>query len=167
MPTRNTSLKSEAEINWGTQQIKKGFLLPPGKSESSAIGSGETSRIQLIVTWTTDEPSTSKIEYGSGIGEELGYTDSTTEDTSYNQTHVVIIGNLKPATTYHFRVVSKDKSNNESFGDDFTILTPPREESTIQTIVKSWEEAFNWIPNLGNVFNINNIFSGKIFSGGQ
>ncbi len=129
------------------------------KSDSTSIGSGDSSRVQLIVTWITDEPSTSKVEYGSGVGgENLNYPESSIEDSSLNQSHVVILGNLKPNTTYHFRTSSKDKSKNGSHSEDFTILTPPRQETAVQTIVKTWEETFSWVPQVTSFFNLNNLF---------
>ncbi|MCL5411274.1 MAG: fibronectin type III domain-containing protein [Patescibacteria group bacterium] len=122
------------------------------KSEASLVGSGETSRIQIIVSWSTDEPATSQVDYDEGIG--LGnsiYSNHTTQDSTLNQSHIVIISGLKPSTTYHFRVVSKDKIGNQSQSTEYTVLTPPKDVSTLQLILKSWEETFTWVQNLKKV----------------
>ncbi|MCL4387524.1 fibronectin type III domain-containing protein, partial [Patescibacteria group bacterium] len=122
------------------------------KSEASLVGSGETSRIQIIVSWNTDEPATSMIDYDEGVGMGSSiYSSHTTEDKTLNQSHVLIISGLKPATTYHFRVVSKDKVGNASKSTEYTVLTPPKDVSTLQLILKSWEETFAWVNNLKKV----------------
>jgi hypothetical protein len=121
------------------------------KSESGVISSGETSRIQIVISWSTDEPATSMVEYGEGIGssaETLGYSFKTEEDQVFNQSHLVIISGLKPSTTYHFRILAKDMVGNESKSGDYTILTPPKDLSVLQLILKSWEETFSWVNNL-------------------
>ncbi|MCL5411948.1 MAG: fibronectin type III domain-containing protein, partial [Patescibacteria group bacterium] len=119
---------------------------------ASLVGSGETSRIQIIVSWNTDEPATSMIDYDEGVGMGSSiYSSHTTEDKTLNQSHVLIISGLKPATTYHFRVVSKDKVGNASKSTEYTVLTPPKDVSTLQLILKSWEETFAWVNNLKKV----------------
>ncbi|MCL5411956.1 MAG: DUF2341 domain-containing protein [Patescibacteria group bacterium] len=131
-------------------------ITPPAisevKSEASLVGSGETARIQIIVSWSTDEPSTSQVEYDEGVGGgNIPYSNKTNEDKTLNQSHIIIISGLKPATTYHFRVVSKDKIGNASKSTEYTVLTPPKDVSTLQLILKSWEETFAWVNNLKKV----------------
>ncbi|TSC93093.1 MAG: PKD protein, partial [Candidatus Berkelbacteria bacterium Licking1014_85] len=117
------------------------------KSEVSTVGRGGNSRIQVIISWATDEPATSQVEYGSGVSGE-GLPNKTTEDTNYNQSHIVIIRDLLPSTTYRFRALSQDKAGNSVKSSDYTILTPEQEESAIQIIVKSLEETFGFLGKI-------------------
>lgn len=126
------------------------------KSEVSTIGTGDTARIQMIVSWNSDEPATSFVDYGEGVGkEEAKYvkTVPTIENSDpsklqYNQSHVIVIQNLKDSTTYHFRVRSNDKASNEAVSQDYTVLTPKKTRSVLQVIVDTLEKQFGWIVNI-------------------
>jgi len=52
---------------------------------------------QLIVSWKTDEPSTSQVAYDSGLGDE--YSQKTKIESNIKTEHVVIISNLAPNPT--------------------------------------------------------------------
>lgn len=77
----------------------------------------------VTITWTTDELSTSQVEYGlTG-----SYGTQTILDANLVTSHVVEITSLDPETTYHFRVKSKDASDNEAISGEntFDTTTPP------------------------------------------
>jgi peroxiredoxin len=73
------------------------------------------------VTWQTDRPATSQVEYG----ETDVYSLSASSDEEVGTDHLVTLTDLKPNTTYHFRAKSKDASGNEtaSAGQTFTTLS--------------------------------------------
>jgi len=116
------------------------------KSEVASTGSGETVKYQAIISWDTDEPATSQIEYAQGIGGD--YTDKSLEVESLNSAHVVILPDLKPNSAYHFRIVSKDLVGNIAYSDDISLITPPKEKSLLQVIIKSLEDTFSWVGRL-------------------
>jgi alpha-tubulin suppressor-like RCC1 family protein len=118
-------------------------ILPMGESDENA---------SVIISWTTDKPSTTKVEYDEGIISGK-YSKSSIEDDSLNTNHTVIIKELQPATTYHFRILSKDKRDNATYSNDFTFVTPSQEKSIFQLIVRSLEETFAWTKNLGSFFS--------------
>jgi hypothetical protein len=77
------------------------------------------------VSWTTDEPSTGRVEYGSGP--EL---DGIRTSGGWAQNHTVRLFGLSPNSTDPFRVMSTDELSNNatSTGRNFTTLetyTPP------------------------------------------
>ncbi len=82
---------------------------------SNSINPGAT------ITWTTNESSSSKVDYGL----TNSYGSSTTEaDTSTRVTsHSVTLSGLFSCTTYHYRVRSKDAATNEVVGTDNTFIT--------------------------------------------
>ena len=61
------------------------------------------------VTWDTDEPASSRVEYGrtTALGSQVTDTARVTE-------HTVDVPNLSPNTTYHFRVSSTDVAGNSA-----------------------------------------------------
>ena len=85
---------------------------------ASAISTAVTDTTATI-TWTTDEPSTSVINYG----ESTPYTDSDTSDTTLVTDHSVTLSGLTAETDYHFEIVSTDASTNSSSTPDQTFTT--------------------------------------------
>ena len=72
-----------------------------------------------VITWTTDEPATSQVEYGL----TNGYGSQTTEDATLVLSHSVQITGLTPETLYHYCVKSKDAANNLRTSGDYTLTT--------------------------------------------
>lgn len=72
------------------------------------------------VTWTTNEPATSLVEYG--LTTSYGQSRSS---TAFETNHALTITGLTPNTTYHLRVSSDDTSGNVGRGSDLTFTTPP------------------------------------------
>jgi len=82
---------------------------------SVASSTGETT---ATITWTTDESSTSTVEYG-----ETDDYGSTTSSVALTTDHSIVIESLTADTTYHFRVSSQDASGNVGTSGDYTFLT--------------------------------------------
>jgi hypothetical protein len=117
-------------------------MLPLGESDEYA---------QVIISWNTNKPSTTKVEYDEGMISGK-YSKSTIEDTSLSTSHTVIIKDLNPSSTYHFRVAGKDKRGNVTDSDDYNFVTPEKNKSIWQLIVRSLEETFSWVSNVGGFF---------------
>jgi hypothetical protein len=116
-------------------------------TETSIVGTGVDAKAQVIVSWTTDEPGTSQVEYGPGAtGTE--YTAKTQEDSSFSENHVVIISDLKTSSPYHFRVISSDNAKNEAKSGENAVLTDQASESVIDLIIKSLQDTIGWIFNV-------------------
>ncbi|MEE9445163.1 MAG: fibronectin type III domain-containing protein, partial [Cocleimonas sp.] len=71
------------------------------------------------ITWTTDEPSTSVINYG----ESTPYTDTDASDTTLVTDHSVTLSGLTADTDYHFEIVSTDVSSNSGASADQLFTT--------------------------------------------
>ncbi|TSC95867.1 MAG: FG-GAP repeat-containing protein [Parcubacteria group bacterium Athens1014_10] len=85
----------------------------PQISNITSTNIGQTS---ATITWTTDENSTSRVEYGTTVS--YGYL--TILDSNLVASHSVALSNLQAGAIYHYRVISKDVSNNEKIsGDNF------------------------------------------------
>jgi len=88
----------------------------------SAIQVINITTTSAVITWTTDEPSTSYVNYG--LTATYG---GTTGSSLMVLLHSVSLAGLNPSTTYHFRVRSTDTSTNEAVSGDYSFktLTPP------------------------------------------
>ncbi len=79
-------------------------------TEASIRGTGAEARGQIIVTWKTDEPSTSQVSYGVGAGATA--TTKTAEDARLTTDHIVIISDLATSSVYSVGAISNDKAGN-------------------------------------------------------
>jgi hypothetical protein len=77
------------------------------------------------ITWDTDEPSDSWVEYGYEKGGRYSYNQSTILDPVLVEIHIVDLINLKVDKVYHYRVYSTDASGNTDFSDDQTFISTP------------------------------------------
>jgi hypothetical protein len=95
---------------------------PPGISVVSATPApGGTT---ATVTWTTSEPATSVVDYGTSPGS----LTSQESDGTLVSSHSVLLTGLTPATVYHFRVTSADAATNSA-----TSPAPPADPATFTT----------------------------------
>jgi hypothetical protein len=72
-----------------------------------------------LISWTTDKPANSQVEYGI----TAAYGSSTTLDTTLVTAHAQTIAGLSAGTLYHFHVKSRDASGNLAVSPDFTFTT--------------------------------------------
>ncbi len=142
------------------------------KTESSVFPN-QKDRIQSVVTWNTDEESTTQIAYLESGSEDLteenilaaleeqknfiGEGDfqpgtssikMTKLDPELTNTHITVITKFKPATVYKFRAISVDPSGNISISPTFVTLTPQQKETVLEMIIKTFEDRFSWMKQL-------------------
>jgi hypothetical protein len=72
------------------------------------------------VTWTTDEPADSQVEYGTASG---NYSNSSPLDETDVTSHSVTLSGLAASTTYYYRVKSRDPSGNLATSAEQTFHT--------------------------------------------
>jgi hypothetical protein len=89
---------------------------PPTIQIIDITGITETS---ATISWTTDEPSTSQVEYGT----TPSYGSTTSLDGSLVAGHAQTISGLSPSTLYYFRVSSTDASGNTAVSNGYTFTT--------------------------------------------
>ena len=87
---------------------------PPTNSNIQATNATRTS---VEISWTTDEPSTSQVDYSASPG-ELSPLDATLVTA-----HMVRLTGLNPATTYSYKVMSRDAAGNLSVSEELTFTT--------------------------------------------
>ncbi len=103
----------------------------------SAISAGSIGDLSAVVTWTTDEPSTSEVDYGTtpAYGSKM-------LDPGLVTAHSELLTGLQPSTLYHFRVISADAAGNTSASADFAFTTnPPGPTAATQG---EWSPVINW-----------------------
>ena len=91
--------------------------IPPNISGVSTSGIDTSS---CTITWTTDEPASSEVEYGL----TSAYGSNTTVDSTLVTSHSVKVTGLEPNTIYNYRVRSIDSCGNEALSGDQSVTTP-------------------------------------------
>lgn len=109
--------------------------------EASIRGAGSEARGQLIVSWRTDEPSTSQVAYGKGASGN-SYASSTAEDGALTTEHTVVISDLDTSQVYHVQAVSRDKSGNTGKSNDRAAIIGQASDSVIDIILSTLEGIF-------------------------
>lgn len=71
------------------------------------------------ITWTTNEPSTSRVEYGTASGTLTASSGSSALQTA----HSVQLTGLTGGVTYYFRVISVDGGGNPAIGSVLSFTT--------------------------------------------
>jgi purple acid phosphatase-like protein/parallel beta helix pectate lyase-like protein len=84
----------------------------------TSIASSNISGAGATVSWSTNRPADSQVEYGS----TTGYGNVISVKTMETSHRMNIVG-LSPNTLYHYRVKSQDDSNNQSTSGDLTFTT--------------------------------------------
>jgi len=126
-------------------QISKLFV--EGSVIPQTASTAQESTAQLIVSWNTDEPATSQVEFGEGTG--VTYAQKTQEDSNLTYNHLVIISGLTPSKVYHLRALSKDTAGNIAKSIDTVTITPKTTENALNLVISNLQEAFGFLSRLG------------------
>jgi hypothetical protein len=125
-------------LNWNASAAHFGPIcigsapdtVPPTISDVSV--SGITDNL-AVISWSTNEPADSSVEYGSTDNYGLKASDA-----SLVLGHSITLTGLGASSTYHFRVGSKDASGNgPSWSGDFsfkTLARPDKEPPVISNV---------------------------------
>jgi hypothetical protein len=113
----------------------------------------------VLISWETNEDAFSRIKYGKTsnysqiVDENLPATSDTEEEVDkYSTKHSALLLNLFPGTTYHFKILSEDKSGNVVESENQTVLTPLT--SNESSVLGSSVDLRNSITNLtGQLLN--------------
>ncbi len=85
----------------------------------SAVTAISITSTSAIITWTTDQSSSSQVNYGT----TSSYGSSSLLNTSLTTTHSVMLTGLTPSTTYDFEVISTNSSNATATSTNYTFQT--------------------------------------------
>lgn len=96
------------------------------------------------ITWSTDVPSTTQVEYGPT--QEYGMT--TTLDPSMVTSHAAVLSGLTPNALYHYRVISTNP-DGVSVSDDqtFVAIGPPVISNVGYTNLTNYGATITWDTN--------------------
>ncbi len=114
----NTALSAAQIQSDMNNPVSAGDTTPPGFSAIVAVNITPTG---ATITWTTDEPATTQVEYGM----TTAYGNLTSINPALILNHSQALTQLVPNTQYHFRVRSVDAAGNLAISQDMTFATAP------------------------------------------
>jgi hypothetical protein len=98
-----------------------------------------TSPGSVTITWTTNENSTSTVEYG--LTTSYGIASSSSIASTI---HSIVLTDLPTSTLYHFRVSSADPSDNYSSSTDYTFTTSAPRSHYIRANASGANDGSDW-----------------------
>jgi phosphodiesterase/alkaline phosphatase D-like protein len=113
---------TDASGNEAVSAIQQ-FTTTPPRTTPAIISNVHVSDLepdQATFAWTTDEPTNSRVEYGT----TASYGGTSPPDSTLTTAHFVVVTGLTPSTTYHYRVGGTDPYGNDGVSGDFTLMTP-------------------------------------------
>jgi len=111
--------------------------------ETPMNGVGADATAQIIVSWETDEPSTSQVLWGAGTGSE--YPQASEKETALTTKHVIVLRDLLPTSSYHMKIMSADKTGNIAESKDTVVVTPSSQQAAFDIIIKNLEDVFGFL----------------------
>ena len=124
------------------------FTTAPPDTTAPVLSNISTSAGAMMVTWTTDEPATSRVDYGL----DTGY-GSVVEDLTLTLNHSVELTGLVPGTLYHYQVSSTDGSSNAAASADLTFTTTERVTAGLQVLYAFYEGGGSTVQDVSGVGN--------------
>ena len=109
--------------------------------ESSIRGSGSEARGQIVVSWQTDEPSTSQLAYTEGSDAQT-FNSKTAQDTRLTTEHIVIISDLPTSRVYSVQPVSSDHAQNEGTGETQTAIVGRASDDALTIVFNALKAIF-------------------------
>jgi phosphodiesterase/alkaline phosphatase D-like protein len=90
----------------------------------SEVSSASATSTVSTITWTTDEPATSKVWFGTTTPLTLANPTGFVENLSTTTSHSLDIAGLTASTTYYYVTESADEADNTANSEEltFTIL---------------------------------------------
>jgi hypothetical protein len=96
----------------------------------SAVTASNITASSATVTWTTNEPSDTQVNYGTSSS----YGSSTSLNTTMVTNHSATITGLTANRLYHYRARSRDAAGNLRLSSDFTFTTTSAADTTPPSI---------------------------------
>lgn len=111
--------------------------------ESSIRGTGAEARGQVVVSWRTDEPSTSQVAFAEGSDATV-FNNRTAEDTGLSFEHIVIVSDLPTSKVYSVQPVSRDKSGNAGTGKGQSAIIGRASDNVLTIVLNSLKKVFGF-----------------------
>jgi hypothetical protein len=111
--------------------------------ESSIRGTGVEARGQVVVSWRTDEPSSSQVAFAEGSAATV-FNNRTAEDTAASFEHIVIVSDLPTSKVYSVQPISRDKADNAGTGKTQSAIIGRASDNVLTIVLSSLKKVFGF-----------------------
>jgi len=108
--------------------ITTGDIIPPVITNVDVPQYNDT---QALVSWRTNEPANSKVEWTTTSGD---YATSSV-GASYDLSHSLLLSGLTASTKYFYHVISSDKDRNTATSTEFDFTTKEKQYGEAEVLV--------------------------------
>jgi hypothetical protein len=137
------NMAATGDFSFTTQEARDGR-----PAVISGVASSDVTATGAIISWATDEPSDTQVEYGTSTS----YGNSSPPDRAMVTSHAASLTGLTPGVTYHYRVRSADAAGNIAYYGDMSFTTsqaaddhrPPQLITVTATTISSRGATILW-----------------------
>lgn len=108
--------------------------------QSNSLGIGEDAVAQVLISWKTNTPSTSEVQYSEIDSDTLNGKVDSGGDLTTN--HLVLIPTLDLSHVYKFRPVSRDEFDNITYGEERIVVTEDYQPTVLEVIANMINRIF-------------------------
>ena len=156
--TKNMKERTEAQTNKHAVAIATiaallllAVVVAPASAsplEIFEVSAGNVTATSAVITWTTDEPGNSTVNYGATTS-----LDFTASDGDFVTNHTVNLSGLNPGTLYYYEVSSTSEAGNITLTDNnsgvyYTFHTPPVITDVQTTDIKTGSATITWATDV-------------------
>ena len=134
--------------------------LTPQEPMISNINITDITENSAKISWTTEQPTQSRIEYGKTTSYGTTLSHSVEETT-----HSMTLTSLTPSTTYHFRIVATSSNGTTAYSSDRSLKTNGVIFITIDSPINGSIVNSNRVTVTGSITNPANIETGVTVNG--
>jgi hypothetical protein len=119
---------------WRSQVDTRPAVIQNLNVEITPLGGPGSTKAMAIVTWQTDEPTTSQVRFGDGSTGKL--EKETTLNTTLSNSHTAVIPDFELGGIYRIQPVSRDISGNFTYGEEVAVTTPRRQQTILDALIE-------------------------------
>ena len=119
---------------WKSQVDTRAPKIDDVSVDVASMGIWGNAKAQMIVSWHTDEPAASQLQYRSATSDK---TITTALDPEPKTNHVVVVSNLELAHIYRIKPMSRDMNGNTAYGQEVTAVTPDSQNTLLDMIIRT------------------------------
>jgi hypothetical protein len=119
------------------------FSTPAAVPVISAIGSSGITTTSATITWTTDQPTTSQVEFGT----TAGYGSLSVYNAVLTTSHSVTLSGLIPGSTYNYCALSTNAGGSLATSSNVTFTTtsaPPAIKNVAVSAITATSVTIAW-----------------------
>lgn len=119
-------------------------------NNQSTLFADDDSKVQTILSWTTDKPCFCQVFYVLGLVKGgAAQTQSIALESNPVTNHLQVLTGFTPGSVYKFWMQCHDAEGNQAQSDDYVLITPVQAKNIIDLILANFQGTFGWVGKVG------------------